>query len=336
LEWESPILCLFGPSGSGKSTVIEAIAGLRPEVTGEINVAGQFLQGASEWLAPDKRRVGWVPQDGSLFPHLSVEENVYFGANSAHEPSAPLEQILDVLDLQPLLSRTIDGLSGGEKQRVAVARALMAGARILLLDEPLAALDHALKSRVLALFLRIRDELGVPIIYVSHDPIEVRALNAELAVLKDGRVIAQGGTEQVFGDAGVLTVLESMGVENVFEADVVPNGDGMLCATTSGGTALLLPTPSKLASAAIRLAVRAEDILISLNELQQVSARNCLSGEIIELQDEASGIWVKVRVSNDTWIVRVTRSAGAELDLRPGQEIWLTIKASAIHVIEPA
>ena len=185
------VLGLFGPSGSGKTTLLESIAGIRTPDAGEIRVADRLLFSSAQRInvPPQHRQIGYVPQDALLFPHMSVERNVRYGRH-ADDTRATFESLIAILELEPLLPRGVDRLSGGEKQRVAIARALMTRPSILLLDEPLAAVDRDRRDRILPYVLRIRRELHVPLIYVTHDADEMQAIADRVVTLDAGRVIA--------------------------------------------------------------------------------------------------------------------------------------------------
>lgn len=191
-EITAPVTGLFGPSGSGKTTALELIAGLRAPASGRILIGGRDITG----LPPRERRVGLVPQDDALFPHMSVIRNIRYGVSADHDR---LEQILDVLEIRPLLRRSVRGLSGGERKRVALARALATEPQLLLLDEPLAGVDHPLRDRVLAYLARVRDQFSTPMIYVSHDPAEVRAICDEVLVMERGRIDSTFNIQQSTG-----------------------------------------------------------------------------------------------------------------------------------------
>jgi molybdate transport system ATP-binding protein len=184
-------LALFGPSGSGKTTIVEAIAGLRTPSRGAIAIAGQVLFSHDRHLdVPARdRRVGYVPQDVLLFPHLNVRQNVMYGAARGR---ADVAHVVDLLELEELMARRVTSLSGGERQRVALARALMSSPGVLLLDEPMAAIDLPRRRRVLDALLKIRDELRVPLIYVAHSPEEVRRIADRVVVLDQGRITGHG------------------------------------------------------------------------------------------------------------------------------------------------
>ena len=191
LQLEGPIAALFGPSGSGKTTILDAIAGLRTPCAGSIWIKDRVLFDASRRVnvPPHRRHIGYVAQDAALFPHMSVRRNVLYGRREGQKLS--LDAVAAMLEIAPLLHRAVPQLSGGERQRVALARALMSAPAVLLLDEPLAAVDVERRRRILPYLERVRDDLRVPIVYVTHDPAEVRQLANEVVVLEDGRVVGR-------------------------------------------------------------------------------------------------------------------------------------------------
>ena len=200
VETEAQAVAIVGPSGSGKTTMLDAVAGLRRPDAGLIQVGPKILFNSHNGinLPPHERRVGYVPQDLALFPHLTVQQNVLYGvSNSATEEQG--RPVLEILEIQELLSRTTDGLSGGERQRVALARALMARPRILLLDEPLAALDVAFRDRILPYLDRVREELKIPMIYVSHVPDEISRIADWVIRLDAGQVVGSSVPTEAFG-----------------------------------------------------------------------------------------------------------------------------------------
>ena len=202
VEVTRQVTALFGPSGAGKTTLLDVLAGLRRPASARIEIEGRTLTDTAAGLqVPARdRHIGYVPQDGALFPHLSVRGNLLYGRRRDPDGlhTLSIEHVLGVLDLAPLLDRGIGALSGGEKQRVALARALLSSPRLLLLDEPLAALDDELKRRVLAYLRRVRDELRVPMLYVSHSTEEVLALCHEALIFERGRIVARGEPQALF------------------------------------------------------------------------------------------------------------------------------------------
>ncbi|MBW2317022.1 MAG: ATP-binding cassette domain-containing protein, partial [Deltaproteobacteria bacterium] len=210
--WDERVAVVFGPSGSGKSTLFEAVLGLHRSANTSIRLNGVCLDSPEGLHVPPHRRdLGWVPQSPTLFPHLSVRENVNFGCARASEraPQA-LARATEVLEIGSLLDRSVDQLSGGERQRVAIARALASGPRALLMDEPLASLDVPLRARVLPYLLRVRDELDLPILYITHDPDEALLVGEVVVVLDKGRVVAQGPPRDVLWSRSVLPLSEAL------------------------------------------------------------------------------------------------------------------------------
>ena len=187
-------LAFFGPSGAGKTTVLDVVAGLRCPIKGEIRLGSRLLFNSETGvdLPPRKRHIGYIPQDVSLFPHMSVRQNILYA--TGHSERGEFLRVTEVLEVGPLLGHSVHELSGGERQRVALARALLSEPELLLMDEPFTALDLAFRERFVPYLLRVRDELRVPIIYVSHDADEVRRIADQVVVLEGGQVVAAGST----------------------------------------------------------------------------------------------------------------------------------------------
>jgi len=202
LTLDRNITALFGPSGAGKTTVLELVAGLRVPDSGLIELDGIPLTDVSRgiFVPARKRVIGYVPQDLALFPHLSVRQNIGYGAKkqTSSRPKVSREKLCHVLEIEPLQDRMPNSLSGGEKQRVAFARALLASPRLLLLDEPMASLDQPLKDRILPYLERIREEFAIPILYVTHSASEVRTFCDDVAVLREGKCVAHGEADALF------------------------------------------------------------------------------------------------------------------------------------------
>jgi molybdate transport system ATP-binding protein len=207
-EVEGNVLGIFGPSGAGKTSFLEAVAGLRRPASGRIEIDGVPLtdRHTGTFIPPERRELGYVPQDLALFPHLSVRKNLLYGAPRAEASPITLDQAAHLLDLGPLLDRSIAQLSGGQKQRVAFARALLAQPKLLLLDEPLASLDHELKLRIIPYLQRIRDECKIPMLYVSHAPEEVAALCDHVLLLRDGRSLGLKKPAEIFEPAATMAL----------------------------------------------------------------------------------------------------------------------------------
>jgi molybdate transport system ATP-binding protein len=193
-ELASEVTGIFGPSGAGKTSLLEIVAGLRVPRTGRVALDGIVFDDGRAHLAARQRRIGYVPQENALFPHMSAVGNIRYGAGAES-----IDRVVDVLELGHLLRRDVKTLSGGEQKRVALARALVTSPRLLLLDEPLAGLDRPLHGRILAYLQRVRDDFRLPMLYVTHDSTELGAIAAETIVLDRGRIIAAGRTEEVLG-----------------------------------------------------------------------------------------------------------------------------------------
>ncbi|MBA2242247.1 MAG: ATP-binding cassette domain-containing protein [Chthoniobacterales bacterium] len=193
---------VFGASGAGKTALLELLAGLRRPASGAVSLDGQVLAGSApkKFVPPHRRRIGYVRQDGALFPHLNVRQNLRYGfnLNKAAPRCVGLEKVIEVMEIGPLLDRAIHFLSAGERQRVALARSLLAEPRLLLLDEPLASLDQPLKTRLLPYLQRIRDDFETPLVYVTHDSADIMSLCDEVVVLDRGRCIARGTPDELF------------------------------------------------------------------------------------------------------------------------------------------
>lgn len=202
LELSGRVTGIFGPSGSGKTSLLEVVAGLRKPQSAFVEFNEQILTDTTQriFVPTRERRIGYVPQDLALFPHMSVKENLLYGfrPEKPHSTNISLEHIVEILEIGGLLERKIDLLSGGEKQRVAFARALLASPRLILMDEPLANLDRQLKDKMIVQLQRVRDEFTIPMLYVSHDPDEVVALCDEVVVLEKGRCVKKGRPDALF------------------------------------------------------------------------------------------------------------------------------------------
>jgi len=333
LEWSVPTLVLFGPSGSGKTTLLRVLLGLEPGANARVRLAGEWLDDPSRSLCVPvhRRRLGWVPQAATLFPDRNVERNIHFGAKG-EDPSGAVEKAIEVLELGALLDRPVSSLSGGERQRVALARAIARRPRALLLDEPLASLDLELRARVLPYLVRIRDELELPLVHITHDPDEAILLGDEIAVLEAGRLVAQGPPRETLWSRAVLPLSKRLGVENLLEARGIGEEEKSSHVRTAGG--LQLQTPWPVASGeAITLGVRAEDVLVGLDRPGRISARNVFRGRIEAIEEQPDHRLIHVAVGNDRLVARLTESAVRDLGLRPGLDVYLIIKSQALRRI---
>jgi molybdate transport system ATP-binding protein len=325
-------VAVLGASGSGKTSLLESIAGLRAGATGRIAIDGETLLDTRALISlpPERRRIGYVPQDSLLFPHLTVAQNVRFGSPKESGAGDPFRDAVSILEIDRLLARFPSTLSGGERQRVALARAIAARPRLLLLDEPLAAVDVALKGRILPYLLRVRDELHVPFLYVTHNAGEARAVAEEAVVLREGAVVFADGPEQALdwvsqGDPEAR-------FDNILAGTLdAPPGAGGASRGTGvlqvGEARLVVPTEdSDPASSLAVFAVAPEDVLVSSHPLVGVSARNVLPGAVVALEiGEASGS-ARIRAQGIEWNALVTKEAAQELELAPGRPAWIAVK----------
>jgi molybdate transport system ATP-binding protein len=261
-----------------------------------------------------------------------VERNLRFGrARAGERGDQALERAIEVLELRPLLARRTDELSGGERQRVAIGRALASGPRALLLDEPLASLDLALRARVLPYLLRVRDESGIPILYITHDPDEALLVAERVAVIDGGRVVASGPPAEVLWSRAVLPLSETLGLENVLEARVVEAGRGIVTAETKGGIRLAVPAPAPLAPGVVlRLGLRAQDILIAADPPGRISARNLFPARVASLEPGGDGVLVRLD-AGEPLVAKITEAAAEALGLGPGAAVHLVIKSQALR-----
>jgi len=333
---DAPIVALFGRSGSGKTTLVNAIAGTVRPKRGRIVIGERVLFDSARGidLAPEKRRVGYVFQDALLFPHLSVRANLAYGERLTPPAQRFVdgERVLALLGIRELLDRNPASLSGGEKQRVAIGRALMASPRILLLDEPLASLDGARKAEILAYIELLRDELRLPMVYVSHALEEVTRLADRVVVIAEGRVIAEGPAAQALSraDMGALTGRFDEGA--VIEARVATHDARFELTTLSFvGGELVVPNLDALPGEPVRVRVRARDVSLALARPSGITIQNVLEGNVVSIGHEFGAIVdVHLRIGETGLTARITRKAASNLALVPGSRVFAMVKAVSI------
>lgn len=331
---------IFGPSGSGKTSLLEAVAGLRPVVQGRVELDGLVWldSTARRSLPPERRDIGYVPQDGLLFPHLDVRQNLLASARGrrsrGHDPPTLLARVVELLELAPLLDRYPATLSGGERQRVALGRALCSAPRLLLLDEPLASLDLPLRRRLLPLLARVRDELTVPMLLVSHDPIEVQALCDELLVLREGRILARGEPRAVLTDPAVFPLARETGFENVLSGKIVRHQDGTSVLELGPGVELITGRSGAEIGASVLMGLPANEILIATEKPRGISARNLLAAAVRDIRpmDRFSLVTTELAPDVPPLVVEVTDATPAELGLAVGGRVFLVIKARSCRL----
>lgn len=325
---------LFGRSGSGKTTIINAVAGLLTPQSGRIAVGDQVLLDTARGLCRPihRRNLGYVFQEGRLFPHLTVAQNLAYGDWFARRRQTAISKsaMIEMLGIGPLLGRRPGQLSGGEKQRVAIGRALLASPSLILADEPLAALDDARKAEILPYFERLRDEVAVPILYVSHASAEVARLATTVIALQDGKVLRQGPAAEVLGDPAVMP-LGTRGVGAVLEVRVRKHHADGLTELDAAGTALFLPRLPQDVGTLIRVRIPAQDVILSRTLPQGLSALNILCGEVESIRSgDGPGAIVSLRTQAGRVLARITRRSVATLDLAPGVTCHAIVKTVAI------
>jgi molybdate transport system ATP-binding protein len=330
------VTALFGPSGSGKTTLLRCIAGLEHAATGRLSFNGDVWQDAVTWVPTHRRPIGYVFQEASLFPHLTVLGNLRYGqrrsrGRHATDAGFSLEQAIELLGIGHLLKRRPAALSGGERQRVGIARALAVKPRILLMDEPLAALDLARKQEILPYLERLHDDLEIPVLYVSHAPDEVARLADHLVVMDAGKVLASGPLNDTLArldlpirlgeDAGV--VLDG----HVAERDERWHLLRIACCKTS----LWVRDTGAAVGEHARVRILARDVSIAHEPKTGTSILNTLPARVVSLGDDAHPALALVRLAVDgnPVIARVTQRSAAQLGLAPGLEVWIQIKAVA-------
>ncbi|RWH70833.1 molybdenum ABC transporter ATP-binding protein [Mesorhizobium sp.] len=326
------LTALFGPSGSGKSTLINLIAGLIRPDKGRIAVNGRVLVDteARVFVPMHKRRIGMVFQDARLFPHMSVAGNLRYGRwfTPSSERYAKMNAVVDLLGIDHLLDRRPARLSGGEKQRVAIGRALLASPKLLLMDEPLASLDEARKAEILPYIERLRDETKIPVVYVSHSVAEVARLASDVVVLSQGKVAASGPTEAIMQRLDLLPAEERGEGGAVLDTKVLRHDEafGMTVLASPAGE-IRVPKLAMAAGAPVRIRIRARDVMIATGRPEGLSALNILAGTITAVRP-GIGPTVEIAIDCNGAIVlaRITEQSKHTLRLARGQQVFAVIK----------
>lgn len=333
---------VFGASGTGKTTLLDCVAGIIPPDEGVVTVRGRILFDSQRKIDVPlwDRRCGYVFQTLALFPHMTVRDNVAYGLMHlpSEDRSRQIETILEAFRIRPLASRKARDISGGESQRVALARTLVTNPELLLLDEPLAALDRPTKAQILDDLREWNRNHQIPILYVTHSREEVFALGERVIVLDGGRIVAEGTPHEVLSAPQMETVAQLAGFENVFDTTVEavrPERGTMNCRIAGEGNGVLLETPLVRGGvgATLRVGIRAGDILLATSPPSGLSARNVIPGRIQSLaqHDVIVSAMVKCRITME---VHLTLAARDSLDLAPGKEVWLVIKTHSCHLMQ--
>jgi molybdate transport system ATP-binding protein len=343
VEFDAPagFTMLLGPSGGGKTTVLNCIAGLARPDSGRIAVGSRLFFDSETHvdLPVAERRIGYVFQNLALFPHLTVEQNVQYGIKKlpVQERRQRMMALLESFRIAHLLGIKPNQISGGERQRVALARSLVTDPELLLLDEPLSALDLSTKATILDDLRGWNLDHRIPIVYVTHSPEEAFALGEHVVVVEAGRVIAKGIPPDVLRAPRQETIAQIVGFENVFDAVVLALDERqgtMLCRVGNDGRELEVPLAHAEVGSRIRVAIRAGDIIIAGERPHALSARNTFEGRIVDIKREG----IKVMVNVDAGVlfeVHITPSACEELQLEPNKMVWLVIKTYSCNLVEP-
>jgi molybdate transport system ATP-binding protein len=327
------VTALFGPSGAGKTTAIKVMAGLINPQEGRVRLGDRTLFDSAAGIAlpPHKRRLGYVFQDGRLFPHLTVRDNLRFAQRYVARTPLSEDLLVDLLGIGGLLGRRPATLSGGETQRVALARALLSGPDMLLMDEPLAALDAPRKEEILPYLDRLKTEMQMPILYVTHAVEEVARLADHVAILEAGRITRHGPVFDVLSDPDAMPLLGVREAGAILRAEVIEDlGDG-LTRLSAGPGRLELPGVTAAPGETVRLRILATDVMLATVRPEGLLARNILPVTIESVQSgRGPGIAVVLRLGDQRLLSRITGRSCEEMGLRPGQEIFAILKATSV------
>lgn len=335
-----PIVGLFGPSGAGKSTLLGMIAGLITPNAGHLILEDECLFDSKRGinLPLHKRRIGMVFQDSRLFPHLNVRENLNYGFNllPLKQRRLGFTQIVELLEIGHLLAQKPHQLSGGEKQRVALGRALLTSPRLLLLDEPLASLDVRLKQQILPFLKRVKDEINIPMIYVSHAIDEILYLTSQIAMLDAGKILAVGKFQEVIRDSRVLALAHSLGLENVLHAAVIAHHVEDGCTIVKiGAQSLHIPLIDTPVNHSVSLSIAASNIALSQQRIEGVTIQNQLLGTVVAIQAVEKGMLVTLDIGG-LLIAEVSAKAVADMRIEQGAKLYCLIKTQSIHLVTNA
>jgi molybdate transport system ATP-binding protein len=344
IEIPSGITIVFGPSGAGKSTLLDCIAGLLKPDSGRIEIDGEVLLDVERRIdvSPAKRKIAYVFQSLALFPHMTVAQNVAYGLAELPAPqrASRVKAMLEAFHVDQLTKRKGHELSGGERQRVALARSLATSPRVLLLDEPLTALDEGLKNSIMEDLRRWNAAQNIPILYVTHSRGEVDALGERVIVLDQGKIISTGTPHEVLDAPRRSSLAQASGFENLFSGVVTElrEADGVMrVRLVKGPCEIETPLGHAAVKTAVRLAIRAGDILLATERPYGLSARNVITGKIIALEQRGTMFVAQVAADADhaaVFTVHLTLGAKRALELEVNRPVWLVIKTHSCHVLE--
>jgi molybdate transport system ATP-binding protein len=331
-------IALFGRSGCGKTTLVSSIAGLLQADSARVVINNVVLEdtGARIRLPVEKRRIGYVFQDSRLFPHLRVDRNLHYGERRAPSEARFIDfhHVVGLLGLEKLLERRPHQLSGGERQRVALGRALLCQPRLLLLDEPLAALDAPRREEVLPYLERLRDELAIPMVYVSHRFDEILRLATHVVVMDQGKVAVQGSLETISRHPALSAIVGDEAMGSVLSGRIESSDPTTGLAAVKVGEGILHATLSNARPGAhVRVQLLARDIILATQPVDGLSVRNKIAGTIVRIvaEDRDTDL-VEVEIGRDAIVVaRLTRAASTTLGLRADMRIWVLVKSVSIR-----
>lgn len=329
------ITAIFGRSGSGKTTLLRCIAGLEHLPQARVVFQQQIWQQDGQYLPTHKRPLGYVFQEASLFPHLRVLQNLNYGLKRIRpeQRRLALDQVISLFGLEELLQRYPDQISGGQRQRVALARALLTSPQLILMDEPMASLDMASKEEILPFIEKLRDELQLPILYVSHSIEEVTRLADHLVVLEQGRVLKQGPLQQLLTDPQ-LPFIQMETAASLVHGQVIkgPDTDG-LSEVSLEGQSLLVTQSQCQQGQPIRIRILARDVVLARVPPQQISLLNCLKVELLDIQPDPlpSQRLLRLQLGRQTLLARISLHSTRQLALTPGDTLYALVKGAALH-----
>ncbi|MGO7368835.1 molybdenum ABC transporter ATP-binding protein [Rhizobium ruizarguesonis] len=332
---ERGVTALFGRSGSGKTSMIRIIAGLAHPDEGRVVLDGEVLTETETgiFVPKHRRRFGYVFQEARLFPHLSIRANLSYGRWFAARPEhgESFDRIVDLLGIETLLERSPSKLSGGEKQRVAIGRALLSSPRLLLMDEPLAALDDARKAEILPYLQRLRDETDIPIVYVSHSIAEVARLANQVVIMRDGKVEATGPAIDILSRPSTASDRREAGA--VLEGTVESfDARHRLSTVALKSCRLHIPGAALAPGKSVRIRIPSRDVMLATARPEGLSALNILEARIVGMSSTEDGtVEIRLDCGGDIILSRITTLSCERLDLRPGRAVFAVIKTVALE-----
>ncbi|MFW5831457.1 MAG: molybdenum ABC transporter ATP-binding protein [Prolixibacteraceae bacterium] len=331
---------VFGPSGHGKTTLLNAVSGLVKPDSGFIEINGESVFDAESRinLPVRKRKVGYVFQDVRLFPHLSVKQNLKYGLKNKNAGSIDIEEVSYILQINHLQHKKPLECSGGEKQRIAIGRALLSGARVLIMDEPFSAVDVNLRNNIIPFLYRVNNRFKIPMLIVSHDLPDLLSLTSNLLLLEKGKVRALGKFQDLILNESNVELMKGAGLYNVFNLSVfatLPEKNMMLLNSDVHDfqvQALCQPSITDIKiGQQTKVLIRPEDVSIALRPVEQISLRNQIEGLIVKIFSK-DGFWFCLVDAGEKILVEITEASGRNMHLEPGKKVWCLFKSAALKI----